>query len=260
MYTKCGEQYRRRYLNKERIPPGIAAAKGGAAHKAAEVNFVQKIETHADLPVTQAQEAAAAAFEDSVRSGISLTAEEESAGSGKVLGEAKDRAVALTGVFMVHAAPHHQPVLVEQTQRVILKDASHDLVVKLDLVNDIEEVVDHKFTGKTMAFDDLARSTQMKLYALAYHALTGKAASKLVVENIVDLKTPKHNPLEMAVTPDLYEVAVARVNAMLAGLKAGVFLPAPEGAWWCAEKWCGYFNTCPFANKNRADAPNPNGG
>ena len=32
MYCRCGEQYRRRYIEKEIIPPGFALIKGGSVH------------------------------------------------------------------------------------------------------------------------------------------------------------------------------------------------------------------------------------
>jgi hypothetical protein len=48
MFQRCGEQYRRRYLENEIIPPGISARIGSGVHKAAEINFRAKIQTGED--------------------------------------------------------------------------------------------------------------------------------------------------------------------------------------------------------------------
>jgi len=34
------------------------------------------------------------------------------------------------------------------------------------------------------------------------------------------------------------------VNQVHRAIKAGVALPAPEGAWYCSKKWCGYWEQC----------------
>ena len=42
-FENCGEAYKRRYLDKEIIPPVVAALRGTGVHRGAEMNFVQKI-------------------------------------------------------------------------------------------------------------------------------------------------------------------------------------------------------------------------
>ena len=39
-----------------------------------------------------------------------------------------------------------------------------------------------------------------------------------------------------------------RANAAVAMIDKEVFLPAPEDSWVCSRKWCGYYDTCPFAS------------
>jgi hypothetical protein len=29
-------------------------------------------------------------------------------------------------------------------------------------------------------------------------------------------------------------------------LESGIFMPANPGAWWCSERWCGYWATCVY--------------
>ena len=36
---------------------------------------------------------------------------------------------------------------------------------------------------------------------------------------------------------------------------AGRYLPAAEDSWWCSERWCGYWNICPFGARGRSNRP-----
>src|SRR4030043_490364 len=58
MFLRCAHQFERRYLRGEIIPPGIAARRGSATHKAAQINHEQKRRTQKDLPVGDLQDAA----------------------------------------------------------------------------------------------------------------------------------------------------------------------------------------------------------
>ena len=58
MFLRCPHQFERRYLRGEIIPPGIAARRGSATHKAAQINHEQKLHSQEDLPVGDLQDAA----------------------------------------------------------------------------------------------------------------------------------------------------------------------------------------------------------
>ncbi len=121
MYERCGEQYRRRYIEKERIPPGVALLKGTGVHGGARVNFRQKVETHEDLPKKDIVEISVTEFERSYQNqGVLLTAEEESIGLQKVMGETKDSVVTLSGLFADEVAPVYQPAFVEESYRITI--------------------------------------------------------------------------------------------------------------------------------------------
>jgi len=47
MYTRCGEQHRRRYGLGEIIPPGVSLICGSGTHKGIETTLTRKIETGA---------------------------------------------------------------------------------------------------------------------------------------------------------------------------------------------------------------------
>ena len=110
MYLRCGEQYRRRYIEKEIVPPGIALIKGGSVHKAAETNFRQKIESREDLPIKDIREAAAANFDGQIASGYILDPDERAIGAKKVLGVAKDSTIKLVDIYVIAGRASHPTI------------------------------------------------------------------------------------------------------------------------------------------------------
>lgn len=259
MYFRCGEQYRRAYVLKEKIPPGIAMAKGSACHKAAEVNYRQKIDSGVDLEVGKLLEAAATGFEESVAGGVSLS-DEESTRADKALGEAKDAAVSLTKVFHRDIAPKVQPTAVEEFVRVDLPNHSHDILGRVDVVDDKTIVRDLKTSGRRKSQDDVDRSDQLTYYAIAHKKLTGIRPAGVAFDVLVETKTPVSQILTSARDEHDVRAFVNKINAMLHGVKSGVFLPAAAGGWCCSPRFCGYWATCPFVNAERKAAADAAGG
>lgn len=262
-FENCGEAYRRRYIEKHIIPPGVAALRGGSVHKGAELNFAQKIETKTDLPAKDIVDRAASEFDARIKAeGVFLAPEEEARGKAIVIGEEKDTTVALAGLFAAEVAPVYQPTAVEQSIRIELPNSPRDILGILDLTAQIvkepargEGIVDYKTGKKTKPQRDFDVSPQLSLYDLAYRATRGKAPDFIQVEQLISLKSGTKrvvNPTTRS-APD-FRATVARVNAMISGLQAGVFIPASPGSWNCAPKWCGFFNTCPYVNSERKAA------
>lgn len=258
-YLRCGEQYRRRYINGEKIPPGVALVKGASVHRAAETNYRQKIETHADLPVPDLQEAAAAAVGDMVtRDGLFLAPDETARGMAKVRGEIIDRAVVLTGLFAQRVAPTVQPALVEEWVTIPLPSFTHDLLGRLDVADADGVVHDLKTAGKRKTQDEVDRSDQLTYYHLAYQHKTGKPSAGVMMDVLIDKTRPEAQRLTATRTQADAQVFVNRLNAMLAGVKAGSFPPAPLGAWWCSFRFCGFAGSCPYFNSERKAAAEAN--
>jgi hypothetical protein len=255
LHSRCGEQYRRVKICGERIPPGIALIKGTSVHVAAETNFKSKIVTGSDMSEDKLCQIAVAAVDTRIQEeGISLTREEQTVGVAKVVGQLKDRSVGLTRLFAKEVAPTIRPASVEETVRVVIPESSHDLLGRLDLTSDQNEVVDFKTSGKTPNAATYERSDQFTFYDAAYEATRGRKAACVRVEGLIDLKTPKRVSIKIQRTPADRVVLVARMNAMLASLKAGIFLPAHPGHWVCSEKFCGFWSSCGYVNSERMAA------
>jgi hypothetical protein len=248
MFWRCPEQYRRRYIEQEVVPPGIAMLTGSAVHAGIEHNFERKIETREDLPARQIVEASVAAFRERVKAGYSLTEEEDAVGRTKVLGEAVDQTAALAGLHATEQAPEYQPTEVEHTTRIVFPAAPVDLLAITDLRDDAGRVTDFKTAKRSPPAADVERSVQLTIYAAAYWVDHGRPPSSVRLDTLVKTKKPKRQLLTSRREEGHIAVLVRRINATLAAIQAGSFTPCPPDAWQCSDKWCGYFRTCPYVN------------
>jgi hypothetical protein len=255
LFTKCGEAYRRRYIEGDKIPPRVAMIKGSAFDGGVTGNYRQKIETHRDLPVSQIKELAVATFEKEVAGGYTLSEEEQSQGGGIVLGEAKDAAVAMAEFFGNVMARDYQPVAVQE--RVTIDLPSSPLMAVLDLATDKDEVVDFKTTGRRKSADEADRSVQLSVYDAAFRARYRRPAQRLALDIVVaGKKQISRQVLETRRDERDMQILANRVNSIEKSIKAGNFPPASPLAWWCSDKWCGYYRTCPYVNAQRKVAEN----
>jgi len=254
-YFRCGEQYRRRYVLGERVPPGVALVKGSAVHKAVEVNYAQKVESHVDLPLGDLEQAAAAEVDTRVAGeGLMLTPEEEQRGAARVRGEVVDRAVVLTGLYHKQVAPGVQPVMVERTVRIALPGRPYDFNGRLDVVDSTGSVRDTKTSSKRKQQSEVDRSDALTYYYAAYAHEVGSLPRNVVLDVLIDKARPEVQQLTSTRTARDTQVFVNRVNAMLAGVEAQVYPPAPLGHWVCSPRFCGYWWSCPYVNSERSAA------
>lgn len=246
LYSKCPEAYRRRYVEGEKIPPGIAMLKGTGMHRGAEVNFRQKLETHRDLPVSQIIDAAVSAFDLELKSGFALEAEEESIGVDNVIGQARDDVADMAETHARKQAPDYQPVLIEEAVRIELP-GPRDLLAVIDLADDLRRVVDFKTAKKSKSQSDADGSVQLTVYAAAHQALTGEPPALVRLDTVVQTAKETKRQILDSTRDDADLVALShRINAITAAVDAGVFPPTTPGAWWCGAKWCGFHSTCRF--------------
>ena len=255
MYFRCGEQYRRRYVLGEIVPPGVALVKGGAVHRAAELNFAQKIKSREDLPLAQLTDAVSDHVGSVIaKEGLMLAPDEAARGLSAIRGELLDRAVVLAGLFHREVAPRVQPILVERFVRIELSQRSHDLLGRLDVADETDTIRDLKTSARRKTQDDVDRSDQLTFYHAAFKQETGRRARGVALDVLLDQKTPAVQTLTTERTDLDRQVFLNRLNAMLAGIKAGSFQPAALGSWCCSPRFCGWFFTCPYVNSERKAA------
>jgi hypothetical protein len=251
MIAKCPEAYRRRYVEGEKIPPGIAMAIGSGFHVGAETNFRQKIESYVDLTPRQIEEAAVAGYETSIAGGISFTTDEVGQGAANVIGAAKRDLADMAFEHAKKQAPDYQPVMVEQPVKIELP-GPRDLLMVIDIFDDQGRVTDFKTARKSKKQADADTSIQLTGYAAAVKALTGEAPAESRLDTVII--SPKKISRQVLSTQhgDGDFVALAnRINAVNGLIQSGNFPPASPGAWNCSQKWCGFFSTCRFVNSER---------
>ena len=247
MLFRCGEQYRRRYIEGEVIPPGFAAHRGTGVHAAADENNTQKIETHEDLPVDDLKDIAAEGFELRYKTdGVMLTPEERSRGMKIVKGEYKDQTVMLAELWGNEVAPTIQPILSEAKLTIELPDAPRDLLGILDTVTDDGTIIDLKTAGRKWPKNRANSELQFTFYGLAYRAVYKKDPRQIRADVLVAKSQPEYQPIITTRNQDDYKVLINRINTFLKIIETGAFTPASPGTWWCSKKWCGYAETCPY--------------
>ena len=107
MFLRCPHQFERRYLRGEIIPPGIAARRGSATHKAAQINHEQKLHTQEDLPLGDLQDAARDSYVKMVKEEGVFIPKDQIAEKDTLLARGLDAAIRLTTLYWESLAPGH---------------------------------------------------------------------------------------------------------------------------------------------------------
>lgn len=244
-HTRCAEQWRRRYINKEVIPPGIAMHRGTGVHKAVELNNRQKVDSWTDLPLDVLEDAARDGVINNVRKQSLLIPPGDGRSFQAIMGEGVDAAVKLVKVYKECAAPSIQPVLVEEK---VTMDIGLDvpLLGYLDCFTAAGVVNDTKTSGKSKSQAEIDTSSQLTAYAGMTHQRMG-VWPLVQIDVLVNLKVAKHQRLNSIRGPRDFEIMVSRIDLMLKQIKTGLFPPCDPGSWACSPKWCGYYPTCKYA-------------
>lgn len=252
MYLKCGEQYRRRYIEKHIIPPGISLVKGTSVHKGSELNFKQKVVSRSDMRKQTIVDYSVTMFEETIKNeGLSLNSAEESRGQNIVVAEAKDTTAVFAGLLMDKVAPKYQPIEVEENRFVELPTSTHDLCGIIDMKTDAGNIVDLKTSAKAWTQDRLDRDLQFTFYGLLDRVKIGEDPKPMILENLVSTKEPKNITLETHRGKEDFEILINRLNSVVDGINKGVFIPAAPDSWACDEKYCGYALTCRYYVRNK---------
>jgi len=251
LFGECPEAWRRRYVDGDKIPPGIKMAQGVAVHYGAECNWRHKLEAQADLSSEQIQDIACDKMRSTIDAGLALSKEERRRGSRIVMGEAIDRTALLAELFAKKVAPQYQPALIEQQFVIELPEASHDLVGILDLATDLRKVVNFKTSGKKHTADDVAHSPQLTLEAAGYQQITGHRASEVRLDVLYNWARPCRSVLRSQRGEADFTALACRVNAMLRAIEQGNFPPRSPGSGMCSRSRCGYFSTCSYVAGER---------
>jgi PD-(D/E)XK nuclease superfamily len=243
MFLRCPHQFERRYLQGDIIPPGIAARRGSATHKAAQLNHEQKLHSQADLPLEDLQDASRDHYLSLIREEGVFIPKDQLPDKDKLLAAGLDTAVRLTTLYRESLAPAIQPLLVEEK---LIIDAGLNLPLRgtIDVLTTDHWLPDLKTADKSKCLRDADHSLQLTFYAglVAHH--TGAWPHKVSLEVLVNNKEPKLQSLPTTRGPEDWINLLHRIHLMLAQITTGLFPPCDPTAWQCSPNWCGYFWTC----------------
>ena len=245
-WLRCGEQFRRRYIEGEIIPPGIAARRGSATHKGAEINNKNLIALGESLPLDTLMDATRDEYVRLVKEeGVFIPLEQKSEANA-LLNEGLNQSLSSIEKYYTDVAPIIKPIGAE-----VYVKADIGLDLPIAGIVDVQEenrIRDLKIKGRADNQEWADRELQPSFYYELFKALYGRYPHEFVYDEIVPLKT-KTNYVGITTRRD--QAALERwklyLRAFLRDLNAGIFRPAEPGHFLCSEKWCGFFKTCPYA-------------
>lgn len=253
---RCGEAFRRRYVEREIIPSTTPQIRGTAVHRAASTGLGQQMRAQTPAPVDLYEDVAATEIERARHGGATFTAEEVSQGAARTWGDLKDRVVRYAGTYGARVAPLVRPVAVEQ--QITLAGVIPGVLLRgtIDLIDEpaptLRRVIDTKTTERMPHADVAERSQQLSMYDLLDAGAHGASESRQVALDYLVMRrsTGEVEPVRLysTRTPATRRVIVRRLETAIDAVNAGKFLPANPDDWWCAPKWCAYWHTCPYVD------------
>jgi PD-(D/E)XK nuclease superfamily len=246
---QCGEAFRRRYIEKEIIPPGVASVVGTATDKTVTKNLENKITLDELLSIEEIEDTARDGLDQAWAWGVTLDEEERQKGIKKVKGEATDKAIRLSVLHAKDKAPELRPTHVQRKWALELPGFPVDLVGTLDIQEGSESVRDTKTSGKSPKEDVADNSIQLTSYALGIKVIDGQAPRKVVLDYLIDTRIPIARTYEATRSADDYQALLRRIETICLAIERGVFMPVSPDYWMCCPKWCGYFSTCRYVRR-----------
>ena len=248
MLLRCGEQFRRRYLEGEVIPPSVAAGRGTGVHAANKANLMQKIKTKIDLPLADLQDATRDGFVHSFKNGVFIPKEDLSS-KNKLLNEGLEDALRCTKVYQEKVAPSINPIGVEERF-----DIDIGLPLTLAGIMDYQEkpiVGDLKTTKMKWPDGRIDTEIQPTFYSFVHEK--EKGIKPTFVYHILIARRGKTGPTSeelqeqrLIPTEKHYNALMAKLMLFCQILQKGVFAPASPSMYFCSPRWCGYHATCPY--------------
>ncbi|MBM4398340.1 MAG: PD-(D/E)XK nuclease family protein [Deltaproteobacteria bacterium] len=224
------------YLTHGPRPPGLAAVVGQGAHRAFEQGcrdlMSQRAEGWDKTPYLSGLIATAEDHLDRcLRSDVALDPDQP---ADRQIDKARDDLVATVRRFVSEVAPTLAPERVEW--RVAIRVGQDVVSTALDLVQ-VGGVVEDFKTGRRTDDRSAHESRQLTAQALAYRLTEGRMPAGLGLRAVNPERSGSHWTTRTEADLRAYLDAVRQVAAMV---RAGLFPPCGEGAWWCSAKWCGW--------------------
>lgn len=251
MYEFCGEQWRRRYIEKEIIPPGVALIVGKAVDDTVNQNMTLKMQMDKLFPLDNIKDLARdAANAEWDKGEVRLDDEQIKEGIKKVKGEVVDKTIRLAALHAESLAPKLKPTHVQRKIEIELTGYPVDLLGYIDIQEGTKSIRDTKTASKSPNQLLADTSDQLTVYAMAGKVIDGVIPEKLTLDYLVDNKTPKLSVIETHRTEEDFQSILYRIENMMEGIEKEVFIPCRQDHFLCSPKWCGFAPTCRYFRKS----------
>lgn len=246
-YLRCPEQFRRRYIEGKKSPPGVALLEGTSHHKAAEEDNKSKIEKGKQLKPAQMVDIFEATWKDELTKAqkeaeeLKTRIEWEDDNEETVLKRGKKLQTEYSSVYSAKLDP-------TAAEKPFMKDVDvrgnkFRLMGQIDLITKDGVVWDYKTSSRKKSDSDLGLSLQLSSYSWVEQInKVGYVAFVKAATPFVQLMTPA------VVSPGRWMWALEVIASAVDGIRRGSFpktnpamFPAP---WWCSERFCGYWREC----------------
>ncbi len=263
MWERCGEQFRRRYIEDEITPPGIAARIGTGVHKGAEANHEAKYNTGQDEPLSVVQDAAVQGYKEAISNGGVFFPVTEKNEAKRKVSEGIDTVASLTALYHHSLAPQIFPVFIEKKITTDISGLPVPFSGIIDVLSSQKQLCnnktfwlpDIKTAAKKWSQGQADNSIQMTLYNQLVKEATGEYPAKISIEVFTKTKEPAHQQIVTERKKEDFDVLIEKTKIMWSTINAGLFAPAQAGHWICSYKYCGYWWSCNFISSHKKIIP-----
>lgn len=246
-FLLCGEAYRLRYVEGIKDAMSASATLGISAHRAAEVNFENKVETQEDVPQDVMDDAFSDKYDEMIVESSFNEKELSEAGTiirDVAIGKWKDLGYRSVRFFGSSVSPLIMPTHVEHRFRIDM-DGPFDITGVIDFIESPEsglQVGDLKFTGSSRK-KDAGDWLQGSFYALAASQFNDGALPEEVYMQVIKRNKTRETTYRTAVTKTIDDVdrAIAVADSIANSIEKEVFVPNGLGTWKCSEAYCEFW-------------------
>lgn len=230
LWEMCPKIWEYTYIQGLKQRPSGNLIFGSCYHETLEENFKKKLILNHDLDFDICADFFSTIWDKATRNAWDV---DWGKSSPELL---KDMGIELVGKYLDDVAPAIIPQFVEKTLERDLNGVK--FVLRLDLIDMNNVVIDHKTSSKVYTQADVDKSTQASATAFAL----GKP---IVFHNHVAVKTK--TPIIQIVKTYRTHADInwwyRKASAILVHMKTG-YAPPHEDSWLCSEQYCGFYDLC----------------
>jgi hypothetical protein len=237
MYLKCPRQYELRYLQGLRLPASGPMVQSRAWHETVEHNYLQKITSNVDLPLSEMEDFFVYRLEGA------LSGEEIALRDRETPESLREQGLSIVVAHHKSIAPKVRPYLVEEKFTISLGDEfPYVLTGVWDVVEEDGTIADNKAYGKCPTQAEVDENLQFTAYSLGYRVTKQKIEPKLRMDAVIKDSPPRAMQFTTRRTNTDCHRLLKLIEKMAQAIKSGNLPSNPRG-WWCSPRFCGYWGS-----------------